>query len=154
MRTLSWKEFITNPADANASSDPSSGRLLRPTCSVVTLHWTRYGPDKHGDYAFVSLRWHWSTVLVNWSIFRTWLMCFLLLPLTHVCGGMSECQKTNNFSFEMSIKPENDKKMLQNGATCWNLGDCFCGILACGWTKGFGAVNRMCTSAESNLLPW
>lgn len=38
-------------------------------------------------HACVSLWWHWSTVLVNCNVFRTWLMCFLLTPVTHMCGG-------------------------------------------------------------------
>lgn len=35
----------------------------------------------------VALWWHWSTGLVNRNVFRRWLMCFLLTPVTHVCGG-------------------------------------------------------------------
>ena len=68
---------------------PRMWRMRFVFAGAVRL-WLFVGLD--GDltvtkHACVSLRWHWSTVLVNWNVFRIWLMCFLPRPVTHTCGG-------------------------------------------------------------------
>lgn len=78
--------------------------------------------------ACVSLWWHWSTVLVNANVFRIWLMCFLLTPVTHMCGGccalviksdkmlslLQNAPKNTAFLFKCQMK--NDKKMWKKRA--------------------------------------
>lgn len=91
--------------------------LLRWRRSIISVGLDEDLTNAVTKPAVVSLWWHWSTGLVNRNVFRTWLMCFLLTPVTHVYGGclrsgnqsgldalrVSQCRK-RSFSLQMNWK--------------------------------------------------
>lgn len=106
---------------------------IGPVQSILCVGFDEDLTNAVTKHACVSLWWHWSTVLVSWNVFRIWLMCFLLTPVTHVCGGCcvlvskSEwircpaCLKmpqNTAFPFKWSVKA--DKMMWKKSATCFD----------------------------------
>lgn len=73
-------------------------------------------------HACVSLWWHWSTVLVNWNVFGIWLMCFLLRPVTHTCGGCDVLvikSEWRRWSRCLKMPPKNTASLLRRQMEKW-----------------------------------
>lgn len=90
--TKSSRKFADQCATCHHYSQSSSDVMDVVCCVGPVRLRLRVGLDDDltnavTKQACVSLWWHWSTVLVNWNVFRIWLMCFLLAPVTHMCGG-------------------------------------------------------------------
>lgn len=130
----------------------SSGWMLFVTLALFDHNCVGLDEDLTNavtKHAIVSLWWHWSTGLVNRNVFRTWLMCFLLTPVTHVCGGCLRSGNQSGLDAQLVSKCKIKKLFFANDKwkiTRWTMWFyswvCFCGRLPTCWCQNKGLVQE------------